>query len=208
MGKRTLIDLRGQKFSRLMVLERRKNTPDNGASWLCLCDCGKKKIISSAAIRTGNTLSCGCLKRELDKTRNLIHGMSRSPENAIRSAMIQRCTNPNSKDYPYYGGRGIRVCKRWLRSFENFFADMGKRPSKKFELDRKNNNGDYKKTNCRWITHTEQMNNTRSNRVISFNGYSKNISQWAKHIGINNQTLSERLERWTVEKALNTPKMK
>lgn len=136
---------------------------------------------------------------------NTKHGLRRTLEYGIWANIKSRCTNPNDQAFEYYGGRGIKICDRWLR-FENFLEDMGKRPSSKSTLDRKDNNGDYEKSNCRWITMKEQCNNRRSNRILSFNGKSQNISQWAKELNIQAALISLRLGRgWSVEEALSKP---
>jgi hypothetical protein len=133
--------------------------------------------------------------------------MSKQPEYAIWITMRQRCTNHNCKDYPYYGGRGIRVCHRWNFSFKDFIDDMGIRPSKHFQLDRIDNNGDYEPENCRWTSRIEQMNNTRSNRIIINNGIVRTIAQWAKSIGINESSLRDRIDAgWPINLAVTLPK--
>lgn len=117
------------------------------------------------------------------------------------AAMRQRCGNPNTKHWKSYGGRGITICERW-ESFENFLADMGERPAG-CSLDRKDNNGNYCKENCRWATQRQQMNNTRVNRLITFNGITQTVSQWAEALGVKQNTLLYRLRRgWSIERAL------
>lgn len=153
-----LIDLTGQRFTRLTVVER---APNNGKqpAWLCRCDCGEMTTVQGGNLRDGNVQSCGCLRRP--------HGHSwdrGEPSGAYVSwkAMIQRTTNPKRRGYENYGGRGIRVCERWL-TFENFLADMGDRPDGK-SLDRIDPDGNYELANCRWATRSEQQRNQRRNR--------------------------------------------
>lgn len=125
------------------------------------------------------------------------HGHSKrggmTPEYSCWLQLRARCYNANHKMYSHYGGRGIKVCDRWLESFENFYADMGNRPSNKHSLDRTDNNIGYSPENCRWATMTEQMNNTRQNRIITIDGVSLNVTQWAKKVGLNNNTIFTRL---------------
>lgn len=130
------------------------------------------------------------------------HGMSSTRTYRSWVCMIQRCTNPNDGRWIGYGGRGIKVCERWL-TFDLFLADMGIRPENT-SLDRfPNNNGGYEPGNCRWASTKEQSVNRRNNRFISFNGRTATLSQWAESIGIPRETLLSRLDRgWTLERAL------
>jgi hypothetical protein len=118
----------------------------------------------------------------------------------------RRCNDPKRKDYERYGGRGIKVCERW-NVFENFLADMGKKPSKKHSIERMNNDGLYEPTNCKWATTKEQNNNQRSNILITFDGQTMNMKQWSEAKGIPYTTLKRRLRTlgWSVQKALTTP---
>lgn len=131
------------------------------------------------------------------------HGMSKSSEFEAWHSMKQRCSNPNYKNYKWYGGRGIRVCDRWLNSFTDFYGDMGKRPSNKYSLDRIDVNGNYEPDNCKWSTAKEQHNNKRTNKVIEVNGRTQTIQQWCDELGINSHTVYKRLSRgWLTERAL------
>lgn len=134
------------------------------------------------------------------------HGMHGTPEYNAWLSMRKRCYKKYQGNYKNYGGRGITVCKRWLNSFENFFKDLGRRPSKAHSLDRINNEGNYTPKNCRWADSETQGLNTRSNRLLSFKGQKKPVSRWARDLGMNPTTLFERLRRgWSVKKALTTP---
>lgn len=133
--------------------------------WLCVCDCGNKTRVSTGDLNKGNSTSCGCLRRERTSEVSLTHGMSKSSTYGTWREMLQRCNNPNNQDFQHYGGRGIEVCGRW-KKFENFLEDMGIRPEG-LSLDRRNNNGNYELSNCRWATIEMQVQNRRAYLVRS-----------------------------------------
>jgi hypothetical protein len=120
-----------------------------------------------------------------------IDNVHKNPNYYIWSGMIQRINNKKNPLFKYYGGRGIHICKRWLK-FKNFLKDMGERPNEKYSIDRINNNGHYCKNNCRWATQKEQLNNTRRNRIIKYRSKTKSISQWAEFFGIKSSTFRQR----------------
>lgn len=135
------------------------------------------------------------------------HAMTGSPTYKTWDAMRYRCLNESSKDYPRYGGRGIKVCDRWKNSFEAFLSDMGVRPEG-MTLDRIDGSGDYEKDNCRWATPIEQARNRRGNVVIEYKGESGNVSYWAEKMGLERKTLEYRIRKgWDVERALTTPSL-
>lgn len=150
------IEMIGKNFGRLTVIAEAGSSKGKKLLYKCECSCGNIRIIHGCCLRSGHTKSCGCLSQE----RKTTHGMWNSSEYKIWEAIIQRCTNEKSTKYEYYGGRGIKVCPQWLK-FANFFKDMGKRPLK-HEIDRKNNDGNYEPSNCRWATRSEQMRNSRT----------------------------------------------
>lgn len=188
------INLLGLTFGRLTVI---KQAPHKGVriSWYCKCSCGKIKSVCSGSLKSGKTLSCGCLLLEIVKKVNMTHGMCYTPESRAWHHMKGRCYDKNDKNYNYYGGRGIKVCNKWLNSFENFFEDMGFRPTIKHSLDRINVNGDYKPSNCRWATTKEQSRNMRSNRWIEFRGVRMLKTDWADYFGILQSNLGTLLNK-------------
>jgi hypothetical protein len=160
----------GRKYGRLKIIKgvyRYKS--------LAECDCGLKKKICSWAIKSGRIKSCGCLQKEL-LFKRLKHGHTKSNKKSIEYYtywnMRKRCLNKNQDHFEAYGGRGITICKRWLgkNGFQNFLKDMGNRPSLEYSLDRKNNDGNYTKSNCRWATRSQQMHNRRSKNKTGFRG--------------------------------------
>ena len=134
--------------------------------------------------------------------------MSRTPLYKIWRSMKTRCLSINHPSYQYYGAKGIAVCNEWL-SFEGFYKDMGDRPSNKHSIDRKDGSKGYFKDNCRWATPEEQSNNTKTNRPLTHNGITMNLSQWARKMGMSKGMLKHRVDSgWPLGKALNEPFMR
>ena len=158
-----MIDIAGQKFSRLKAVKF-TNKIGNEYCWLFVCSCGRKKSIRKRDVMTGKTRSCGCYKKEYMTKVFGKHFKTRTKIYSIWNQMKQRCFNKNDKGFKNYGGRGITVCKRWLK-FENFYKDMGERPTE-LSLDRINNDKGYSPHNCKWSTRTEQNNNKRKNSKL------------------------------------------
>lgn len=142
------------------------------------------------------------------KNNSVKHGLSNTPAYRRLKSMIGRCTNKNDKSYKNYGGRGIKVCDRWLgeQGIINFLKDMGDKP-KGMTLDRVNNNGDYSPENCKWVTPIEQCNNRRGINIITYKNKEKTLTQWCEELNLNRKTVSARIHKtkWTHEKALSTP---
>ena len=154
-------DLVGKRFGRWTVVAfyPKRYWRGRDTVWLCHCDCGTERGVRGFVLRNGESKSCGCLQRELVTKRLTTHGMSKTRAYSIWENMKQRCQNPNSTGYHYWGGAGIGVCDRWQK-FENFYADMGEPPDG-LTLDRKDNDKGYSLENCKWSTRLEQVHNRR-----------------------------------------------
>jgi hypothetical protein len=159
------LSLVGKHFGRLIVLKLQPSNSCGDSMWLCKCHCGEHKTVRGMSLKLGATKSCGCLRVELSRKHQLKHGQAGGKNKPTKlywiwQAMMKRCRDKNCKDWPLYGGRGIKVCKRW-HNFKNFFADVGQRPRGK-SLDRfPDNDGNYKPGNWRWATAKQQASNTR-----------------------------------------------
>lgn len=172
--------------------------------WNCRCLCGRLVVVRQNNLETKHTKSCGCVN--IEKPPRARHRGSHSPEWDSWQHMKRRCENSKDASYHNYGGRGIRVCKRWLESFDNFIADMGKRPTAGHTLERKNNNGHYTPENCRWATRLEQASNTRRSHRITVNGVTLTIEQWARHTGISSKAIHRRIQiGWDKQRAVTAP---
>lgn len=202
-------DLTNSRFGRLLVIKyaysRRKKV-----YWECLCDCGNIKEIQGTDLKSGKTLSCGCLHKEV-LSKRVKHGYARrfnqnDPLYVAWKNMKLRCLNHSFSGWKDYGGRGIKVCERWLNSFENFAFDMGEHPGKGYSLERIDNNGNYTPENCKWATRTEQGRNRRANTLLTYQGETLPISAWAERIGVKENTIFSRLRYgWSIEETLSKP---
>lgn len=197
MNNPNFVNLTGQKYGRLTVLERAENDKQGNAQWLCQCICGNKKVIRGKALRTGRTSSCGCLLSESSKRRmtSLMtkHGMAGSKLYSVYCSMRERCEKPSCPEYYRYGGRGISVCNEWKEDRSLFFEWAFKNGYKEgLQIDRKNNDGDYSPENCRWVTRIENLNNTSRNVFLEYNGETHTLAEWSRLLGINRSTIYNR----------------
>lgn len=202
------LDLIGKRFGRLTVIglpERIK-----GRTFVpCRCDCGKESQVMKENLVGGRTKSCGCFRSENSAQhcqRMAKHGESgkkSSPEYRSWRSMRKRCLDPNNRRYLDYGGRGIMICDSWLLSFDRFLQDMGRKPSLRHSLERKDNDGHYCPDNCIWALPVDQANNRRSNRNITSDGVTLTITQWARRTGLPENAIRNRLRLgWAPDQAV------
>lgn len=209
-----LIDLTGQRFGALTVLNRAEDyvfkSGRKERMWSCKCDCGNIVTVFGSNLKKKNTTSCGCIKKEYMKKEKTKHGLTDSRLYYIYSHMKSRCCNKNNKNFENYGGRGIQVCEEWLgeNGFLNFYEwAMNNGYSEHLTIDRIDVNGNYEPSNCRWADLVTQENNRTNNRMITYDGQTMTMAMWAKKLGINYKTLANRIytNKWSIEKALTTP---
>jgi hypothetical protein len=204
------IDLTGQRFGRLTVLGLHHS--NNGAYWLCKCECGRESVVRGANLRRGATKSCGCgsveqAKKNCEKCRCDGHQMSKTRIYEIWKNMKRRCYASNNKRYANYGGRGVKVCDEWLHDFPAFYDwAVANGYSDDLTIDRTDVNGNYEPSNCRWATRKEQANNQTRNHYITYKGETKTLKQWSETFGIPYGTFQHRVQRgWSMERIVETP---
>lgn len=197
MGKKQ--DLTGKRFGRWTVLGE-AGRACGGILWKCRCDCGTVRDVMAQSLTKGTSTSCGCYNKEVITT----HGKTKDDLHHVWENLKDRCLNPNSSVWSLYGGRGITVCDEWKDNYEAF--DEWARANgyeKGLSLDRIDNDGNYEPTNCRWATAKEQCRNRSNNRILTIDGKSHCVSEWAEIVGMNPSTIVTRLRRgWTDKEAV------
>jgi hypothetical protein len=197
--KKVRSDLTGMVFGQLVAIEYSHNTPNNAAVWLCKCSCGVEKTISARSLVSGGTISCGCHGKSIIGKSTFVHGHAKrkgtTSEYRCWKNMKNRCYRESDPHYYLYGGRGITICESWLDSFENFIADMGRRPSEKHSIDRIDVDKNYDPSNCRWGTLDQQSRNKRNNIWLEANGERMIMSDWAIEFGIAKETLRKQVKK-------------
>ena len=188
----------GDKYGRLTIVEEakpRKYGAKKHRRFICKCDCGNEKEVFLISLSSGRTKSCGCLVSE----KNSTHGLSGKNSYKLWCGVRQRCLNSKNRLYKNYGGRGIKICERWLK-FENFYEDMGDKPDGK-SLDRIDNDGDYCPENCRWATDDEQANNRRGNVRIKYDGDIDTLANWCRRLDLKYTRIKKRFESgWEIDR--------
>lgn len=197
-----LIGLMGRRFGRLVVIGKAPSK-GKGALWRVRCDCGNERTGQSYWLRNG-AQSCGCLASAQTIERSTKHGLVGTPEYRSWLSMMHRCYREANHNFDSYGGRGVSVCKRW-HNVTKFLEDIGERPPGT-SVDRIDIDGNYEPGNCRWATPSEQANNRRNSRFITYQGKTQTIAQWSAEIGVSDRLLRSRFERgWPLEDAFTKP---
>lgn len=204
-----MIDITGQKFGRLTVIRLVEHGKHGDApKWECRCDCGNIVVHRYAVLKNGHSLSCGCLRKEMLVERQTKHGDSQSRLYQVWLDMKKRCSNPKYLGWKDYGGRGITFCKEWedYVTFHAWAMTNGYRDD--LMIDRINNDGNYESSNCRWVNRKIQNNNKGNHILLTHQGITKNLQQWADDLGLHRETLIHRLKvGWPIEKAFTHLKM-
>lgn len=204
------IDLTGQRFRKLTVIGYDHSYKNGEAIWKCRCDCGNMTYVISGNLRRGNTKSCGCYGRECTAERNTTHGKTKERLHGVWTRMKDRCNNPKSDRWEWYGARGISVCEEWKNSYEAFREwALSNGYQGGLTIDRVDVNGNYCPDNCRWITIKDQQNNRRNNHRITVGEETHTIAEWSKITGIRQGTIYARIASgWSAEDAITTPERK
>lgn len=192
----------GQKFNSLTVVSFHHNSKKTDY-YLCKCDCGNDKVVSKSHLVFGDIKSCGCLQRKAASNLLKTHGLSKTRLHRIWIAMRTRCNNKNFLYYKNYGGRGVKVCKEWNKSFITFYNwAMANGYRDGLTIDRINNEGNYEPKNCRFITKKEQDRNKRTNCIIVYKGEKHCIKEWSEILNISYNKLRTRIARgWPIGKS-------
>ena len=197
MSSRAL-NIAGQRYGRLVAIEEASRTPAGLMTWRCVCDCGGEVIVRGSSLRSGNTKSCGCHKLAVSATLHMRHGACSGGEEddvyVVWKGMRQRCLNPNNPSWPYYGGRGIKICQQWQDNYRAFARDMGVRP-RGYTVERINTNGDYEPDNCIWATRKRQSRNRRDTVRITLCGEMVALVDACERFGMNNASVMARVKR-------------
>lgn len=213
-----MIDLTGGKFGRLTVVSEAERRRTKGGTsvrmWNCVCDCGNKRVLSSAALIGGNTKSCGCYKKEENARRCTKHGLTKTKLYSVWGTMKDRCYSENSPQYKDYGGRGIRICDEWrydFLAFHKWAHENGYREG--LTIERKNVDGNYCPENCCWIPRAEQSRNRTNCHYITYKGETKTLSEWSRELGIDRECVRNQEKKLgsgekAIEHILNSPKHK
>lgn len=203
MGRK-IIDIINKRFGRLVV--QAMIVRNGRILWECKCDCGKTITTTKGNLSTGDTKSCGCLALKIRKSMHITHGKTNHRLYNIWQGMKTRCNTITHPAYKNYGGRGINVCKRWEKSFDNFYNDVIHKYIEGYTIERIKVNRGYYPSNITFIPFKNQAANRRTARRLKYNGITKSVTEWSKEIGINSKIIFNRLSQgWGTKKSLSTP---
>lgn len=200
------IDIVGNRYNNLVVVERLPNIKGGITVWKCLCDCGNYTIVRGHNLKNGAVKSCGCLKNTTKPS--LKHNMSNTRIYREWANMKRRCYTPSIKSYKDYGGRGITVCNEWKESFESFMKwALNNGYADNLTIERKDTNGNYCPENCEWIPLNQQQKNRRNCRLINYNGQTMTLTEWCKKLNLPFNRIHYRLYSlgWSFERAISEP---
>lgn len=203
-------DISGKIFGRLKVVCHIGKNKSGAYLWKCICECGNEVIVTGNSLRSGETKSCGCYRKEVTSHLSKKHGMSYTRIHQIWLNMRNKCTNKHHGDYLYYGNRGIKVCDEW-QEFKPFYDwSMNNNYTEKLTLDRIDVNGDYEPSNCRWVNRKVQANNTRRNIFLTYENKTHTISEWADILKVSPKLINDRLNKlgWTFKEVVEYKKPK
>ena len=196
------IDLTGETFGRLHVIERGPNNPRKQATWICECECGKIVRVESGHLRSGHTQSCGCYGHDRSREYHYKHGMTNTKLFSVWKGMRRRCNNPKDPKYSIYGGRGISICDEWALDFQAFYDwSMANGYKDGMSIDRINVNGNYEPTNCRWASRVVQANNTRRNCWVWYGGERLTVAELSRKLDLPYNTVKWRTRKGWYERA-------
>ena len=202
------LNLTGKRFGKLVAIKTIEKNKNGEYLWQCKCDCGNEIIANVGNLKNGHTKSCGCLRVDRCKMNFTKHGLERTRLYGIWSYMRLRCYDEKSISYHRYGGRGITICDEWkndVKAFYDWATANGYKDS--LTIDRIDNDGNYCPENCRWATVKEQASNRRSNILVTHNGKTKTMKEWAHEVGIPYKVVWARMQKlgWSAERALTEP---
>lgn len=201
------IDLTGKKYGKLTVIEP-ADVKKGHLRWKCKCDCGNERIVHGSSLKSGHTTSCGCYKTE--NAKKLYSSVRQNDKRlyAVWNGIKQRCRNPNNFSYHNYGGRGIDICDEWANSYEAFYYwAIENGYTHGLEIDRKDYDGNYEPSNCRWVDDKAQANNRRNVSKFTIHGITNTLSEWCRIYNMDYFLVYQRTHKlgWSIEDALTTP---
>lgn len=200
-------NLSGRRYGKLVAVKPTSKRKGTLVVWECKCDCGATAYVPSAYLTSGNTKSCGCYKSECSKARLKTHGDTKTRLWIEWVNMKQRCLNPKSSSYERYGAKGVSVCEEWKNSYTAFKSwTMSNGYADDLTIDRIDGTKGYSPENCRWVTKTQQANNRKTNKIVTYGDFTGTLSELCKKLSLSYPLVSERLRfGWSVEEAIELP---